>query len=469
MARIALIATIAILIAGCGGDSIDEARRWDSYYQDLEFRSRYQAVIDATRLAWMVSPFLLLAGLLWIGMDLYRRRAEPLVHLSPDAPVVERRQLREQFERIQNLQRDLAELRAQVAIVAAAHQPAAHNVTWAPRVVVSSDADPVSATGAGLPDAPALRDLVRDGFRPTRHRVILGYSSVGPVYAPLTGLLSTAVAGRPGQGKSTLLRLVTYQTLCAGGKIYLIDPHGSITDDVRGVPVVNAAEPSAMHAVARELERELEVRMHRYRAGRREYEPLLVLVDEMPAVALSSRPAMDVVGRIVLEGRKIGMFAFIAGQGLPAAQLGGRLVRDALSSRYVFRTSPDEARRAGLSNEDARTVARLRPGCAVVDAGVLPEPSVLAIPNCTADDLRELVGSGGSGGTEAVDAAMSNSPLPAASDAEETRRKRVRDLVAARVSQNEIIRDVWGVTGGRAYQQALEEYRAILATLVRNE
>jgi len=32
--------------------------------------------------------------------------------------------------------------------------------------------------------------------------------------------------------------------------------------------------------------------------------------------------------------------------------------------------------------------------------------------------------------------------------------------------QNEIIQAVWNVSGGRAYQQAAEEYRAIVAQLV---
>ena len=41
----------------------------------------------------------------------------------------------------------------------------------------------------------------------------------------------------------------------------------------------------------------------------------------------------------------------------------------------------------------------------------------------------------------------------------------VRNLLRQKKSQSEIIEAVWGITGGGAYKQALEEYRAILAEL----
>jgi hypothetical protein len=42
----------------------------------------------------------------------------------------------------------------------------------------------------------------------------------------------------------------------------------------------------------------------------------------------------------------------------------------------------------------------------------------------------------------------------------------MRAMLRQKASQNEIISALWGASGGRAYQQASEEYREILAELV---
>ena len=64
-------------------------------------------------------------------------------------------------------------------------------------------------------------------------------------------------------------------------------------------------------------------------------------------------------------------------------------MRDALSSRYIFRTSAAQARIAGLEKDHAGLVAALRPGLAVLAGPV--EPQIVAIPQTTVADLGELV------------------------------------------------------------------------------
>jgi len=510
-------ALLTLALDGCTArDDLAEARRWDAYRREQEFRERYGAALDAAALILAVAPAAGVVILALVALDAYAQRRRPLVRLDADGLTVERERLRDAHGEMLLIQRDLAALREQVRALAALHQPP-HTLS----IRVDSSASPASpaspAPDAAHPVAPPLRDLVAAGYRPTVRRVILGCDGSGPVYAPLTGLLSTAVAGRPGQGKSTLLRLVAYQTIGAGGTVYILDPHGSVAEDVAGAPTAaTAATAAELTDLAGMLLDELDRRLMRYRAGRREFAPALALVDELPAVALASRRAMDAAGRIILEGRKVQMFAFVSGQGLPAQQFGGRLVRDALSSRYVFRTSPDEARRCGLPADAARRVVDLRPGLAMVDAGVLSAPTVLAIPLCTPDDLRTLgsgreadgkrAEAGGSGahdppaapeadgkraeagGSGAHDppaapeadgkraeAGGSGGREPPAAPAEadgkraeaaDARAERVRAMVRAGASQNDIIRELWGATGGRRYQEAAEELRAILARLV---
>lgn len=461
-------ATLAL--AGAGGcgvsrDDLAQQRAWDAYARERQFQAQYAPVLDAAALVWNLAPAALVLILAVGAIDFYAQRRRPLVRLDPNGLTLEREKLRDTNGAILLLQKDLAEMRQQVAAIAAANQvPERMSLSY--RGELAADAGAV-AQAVALPTAPPLRDLVAGGFTPTMQRVILGYGVAGPVYAPLSGLLSTAVAGRPGQGKSTLLRLVAYQTIAAGGAVYLLDPHGSIADDVRDAPVkANAGTARELADVSGVLLEELDKRLHRYRAGKRDFAPILSLVDELPAVALASKPAMEAAGRLVLEGRKVGMFCFVSGQGLPAQQFGGRLVRDALSSRYVFKTSADEARRCGLPTDAARQVLDLRPGVAMVDAGVLTAPEVLAIPNCTGADFG-LLETGGSGPEAARrDVADVVSAHLETGGSGDDRAEKVREMVRSGTPQNEIIKALWGASGGRAYQQAAEELRAILAGLV---
>jgi len=244
-------------------------------------------------------------------------------------------------------------------------------------------------SGPLLPTAPTLSNLLETGWLPTRQRMLLGYGVNGPVYGGIADLLSVGIAGRPGQGKSTLLRFVYWQVIRAGGKALVLDPHGSILEDVATAPVeFEASTGEELTIAAAWMVQELESRLDQRKKGQRDFIPMLALCDELPVISLSSKAAGEAIGRVVLEGRKVSMFCLISGQGLPASQFGGQLVRDALSSRYIFKTSPAEARRSGLDKEAARLVDLLEPGLAIL-AGIV-EPEVVAIPNTTGVDLEHL-------------------------------------------------------------------------------
>src|SRR5205814_1244891 len=85
-------------------------------------------------------------------------------------------------------------------------QPDPAAVTALPAEQATSAMLPEPAGPAELPTAPSFSSLLDRGYTPSPERMLLGYSSQAPLYGKITDLLSVAIAGRPGQGKSTLLR-----------------------------------------------------------------------------------------------------------------------------------------------------------------------------------------------------------------------------------------------------------------------
>ncbi len=307
----------------------------------------------------------------------------------------------------QQLSRDVAQhvaltLAGGAMTAAVERARAAHPVphTYAPKIEIKEPGRPelsaaipaLASTEVApvvLPLAPTFAQLLIEGFHARTDRMLLGFGSDGPIYGGIDALLSTAIAGRPGQGKSTTLRMVYAQCLQVGAQVMLLDPHGSIAGDVQSGPSQLVASTGAeLDDAAAWLTGELERRLAAYRAGERSFQPLLVMADEMPVISLSSKSAVQALGRVVLEARKVGGYALISGQGLPAANFGGRLVRDALSSRIIHKTTQAEGLRAGLDKQAAQLLEHLQPGYAVLDGPVTPQ--IVAIPLTTAEDLGKI-------------------------------------------------------------------------------
>lgn len=241
----------------------------------------------------------------------------------------------------------------------------------------------------GLPTAPAFSSLISQ-IRPGHLFLAQGAK---PIWGDITDLLSTLDVGRPGTGKSTLLRMVCGQVLLIGGKPIIFDPHGSILDDL-GSQFECAETPGDILTYSRMLDTHLTQRLYDRRLGQTDFKPLLLLADEMPIISEMSPDALPTIRRVVLEGRKVGMYALIAGQGVPSSILGGTLVRDAMASRYVFCTTPQQARLAGIENETAKSMMAILedagPGKAVL-ATASRKPEIVAIPDTTTDDIRLLL------------------------------------------------------------------------------
>jgi hypothetical protein len=294
--------------------------------------------------------------------------------------------------------------------------------------------------------------------------LFLGQGSAGPIWGDITSLLSTVIAGRPGTGKSTNLRSVCGQLLIIGGQPVLFDPHGSILDQL-GSSFDCAESPREIAEYAHILDKSLNQRLVERRAGKRDFKPLLLLADEMPNIHETSPDALPVIKRIISEGRKVAMFALIAGVGVPASLFGGTFIRDSMASRYVFNTSPQQARLAGLENETAKTMMAVLenagPGKAVL-ATSNRSPEIVAIPYTSTHDIKRLVASAPTSAPSAD--ATSGSTVEAGREARGSETEHLTDVrsidalraIGKRLQNGEDAAEIvksFGLPYGRATQQ----------------
>jgi hypothetical protein len=115
-------------------------------------------------------------------------------------------------------------LQAQPGILA---QPVPHSLTYSPHITVKSEAqsDTFDADETALePVLPRAVPFYRIIEEVAPHHLCLGVACTGPLFGSMDDLLSTAIVGRPGTGKTTLLRFVSAQVLRVGGTPLLWDP-----------------------------------------------------------------------------------------------------------------------------------------------------------------------------------------------------------------------------------------------------
>jgi len=248
---------------------------------------------------------------------------------------------------------------------------------------------------AQYPVAPpfaSMRSLIRPG------RLILGYNTQGPITGDVGDLLSMAFVGKPGTGKSTGLLYYLAILLLVEASVYVFDPQGSLYEVSDLMPYYG--EYDEIYNAIPAIYEELEDREDLWRRTKQVKNPLLVLVDELPALARYEervKPAtsvLDLAEKIVTQNRKHNCFCMLTGQSLPANVL-PTLTRDNLSSRLVFNSSDMHARMAGL-DEDSRKkllplLRKAQPGTAILDVSRRPQPDIAALPFTTVDDLRMIL------------------------------------------------------------------------------
>lgn len=284
-------------------------------------------------------------------------------------------------------------------------------------VGIVAEPNPVQvAEPVGIPRAPHFNEmkhtLVSD------EHLILCYDQSGPVYGEIVDLLSTAITGKPGRGKTTALMYYVAILLQAGAEIVVFDPHGVMNllaefngQTLKHMPatakVVYLSNPDDMYSQLDILTRELARRNERYQKthGKAQFlkHPLLLLVDELPALSgydlerkRKDDGLMKMIKRFVLEARKWNCY-FIGSSQTFDAQTMPTQIRDNLSSKMVFYSSDMRAKMVGLEKTAIENLLPMlkgkgKAGTMIFDCSRFDEPFLAAIPMLTQQDLADFVG-----------------------------------------------------------------------------
>lgn len=207
-----------------------------------------------------------------------------------------------------------------------------------------------SGSALPAPDEPAaaqlpgLTDLASIGFVPSRERILLGLGEGGEqITVSASGLCHVALVGATGGGKSNLMRLLLPQLQAIGAQVCLADPHYAPIDPESGedwrliaerLHMAPAVRPDAIGALLAYLTDELDRRLELRHAGQRPGAPLFLALDELPVIADTVPGAVDQLGRLLREGRKVGVYSVGASQSMLIKVVGGDS-----SAREAYRTA----------------------------------------------------------------------------------------------------------------------------------
>ncbi|MBD2152618.1 DUF87 domain-containing protein, partial [Pseudanabaena sp. FACHB-1277] len=142
-------------------------------------------------------------------------------------------------------------------------------------------------------------------------------------YAPIESSLKKPhlmILGETGSGKSTICKYLVSQV---NAPCLIIDPHASPTD-WRGFTVIGSGRNYG--DIANEFERLANLMQSRYEQrdqGVTQFDPLIVIIDEFPAIASSlGKGATDTVKLLAREARKVSIRMCLLSQGAEVKTLG---------------------------------------------------------------------------------------------------------------------------------------------------
>lgn len=351
---------------------------------------------------------------------------------------------------------------------------------------------PPSVAPASL-ELPGVTTLGGIAFRPSAGAILLG---LGPGGAPLVvpagdALCHITFAGPTGVGKTNLMRLILTQLIAAGLEVYLCDPHftpinpktgedwrGIAAGTVPGRAITDRGEIAVLIAA---LGTELDRRLALWHQGQDPGPARFYAIEELPLLAQEDRDFMQRLGRLLREGRKLGLYVIVAMQDALISTIGGSSGLRSQFQTCYFGGDP------GTDPTTARALlgsAKLGPapgkGIVWLRSAATAAPLLVRVPLVTNSDIAGLLGatSAASGPlpphfpstTTVIEAEVVRAgAAPAAGSGPElppevaAKIPAVQLLLAAGASNSDIIKQVWGVTGGNAYTRAAAEYTTILA------
>jgi energy-coupling factor transporter ATP-binding protein EcfA2 len=122
------------------------------------------------------------------------------------------------------------------------------------------------------------------------------------------------IVGHTGGGKSTLLHALAAGHATAGAQVLVVDVD-SIAGRYPGYRVVGSGDDyPAAHAGLVIVKREMQRRREARRAGAREFNRMVLLIDETQDVVREIEAAWSIIEDVIRRGRKVNIFTVIAAQ-----------------------------------------------------------------------------------------------------------------------------------------------------------
>jgi hypothetical protein len=273
---------------------------------------------------------------------------------------------------------------------------------------VEGEDDLVTVAFRGQKPVRVFSDLLKTGWRPTLEQIYVGTDTRGNhLFVPVAKLWHIALAGSTGHGKSSLLRLLLAQLCYLKLPVVLLNPHYMIYDfdhreDWTPYTPYLKSDPmeckkianieSMLRWMATDL---LERRKERASQGRSAGKPFFFLLDEYPDIKAEIKDAPELVGKLLRQGRKYGIYLIVASQNYDVKTLG---VEGEGGVRKCFRTifyvGGDPVSVKELLNTKVSEIPEndLGQGTIMLKCATIEDPIVASVPYLDNESLSLLLG-----------------------------------------------------------------------------
>lgn len=243
------------------------------------------------------------------------------------------------------------------------------------------------------PSVPPFSELLDQGRIGSGKPLILAYNAMTSM--PITGdwkdLYSCGVGAQMGAGKSWLMAFLLAQSVAAGGRLIVCDLHAgdpeSLTNRIAGLGSAFMCDPATTPA---EIEAALKLANDKLiaRKGNTARWPIVIACDEWTSLLRTSAGSAlpKYLQDIAEQGRKYNVNAILAAQAW--TKDASSAVRNQLTSHYVLRQRPEEARyQLGLRADQMPDDIRSLPDASGYFLNVRGELVKIVIPLMTSADI----------------------------------------------------------------------------------
>lgn len=272
-------------------------------------------------------------------------------------------------------------------------------------------------TALPAPNLPAKIDFshLLQTFTPTQDAIMLGVDEQTgqPITEPMKRLFHIALCGSTGNGKDHLIRMLMPQFQVCGARVFLADPHYTDFDIERNedwrpirqrlahAPITDYGEMwDMLDMLSRE---EIPKRLHLRATQKPTGAPVFLVLNETPAIIdelQKSRglPVASALGKILREGRKVGILAITSTQDMLVKTLGfdSGGVRDCFRTAFYVGGDATSAR-VLLDLQKGQSIDEniLGTGRAMLRTKALPVATAIRVPFVDNAALYHLLGNPG--------------------------------------------------------------------------